>query len=156
MIEQAVLDADSEKIGEAVNPLSGAERLAGGETILFVEDEPFVREVTAEVLRGAGYRVLTATNAATAARTYDLLGRDVDLLLADIGLPGENGCALAEKLRQSDPELKVLFTSGHTEYVAWRKVGREICLAKPFSVEALLEKVRQVLDRAATADRKNS
>jgi response regulator RpfG family c-di-GMP phosphodiesterase len=63
-----------------------AETLAGAETILFVEDEAFVREVTCEVLRSAGYRVLTAKNAAEAVRVYDQSSGEVGLLLTDVVL----------------------------------------------------------------------
>ena len=61
------------------------------ETILFVEDEAFVREVTCEVLRSAGYRVLVANNAAEAAGIYDQRRGEVELLLSDVVLPGEMG-----------------------------------------------------------------
>lgn len=71
---------------------SAADELsAAGETILFVEDEAFVRGVTGEVLRSAGYRVLVAKDAATAARTYDAERGDVDLLLTDVVLPARAG-----------------------------------------------------------------
>ena len=123
------------------------EQLAsGGETILFVEDEAFVREVTGEVLRAAGYRVLTATNTTAAARAYHLRHADVDLLLTDVVLPGESGRTLARKLKRSSPALKVLFVSGYAEQMRPQQAGSEACLAKPFSVGELLRKVRQVLD----------
>jgi len=119
---------------------------AGAETILFVEDEAFVREVTGEVLRSAGYRVLTAKDAAAAALTYELERGAVDLLLTDVVLPGENGRALAGRLKRGNPELKVLLITGYAEQMGIQPAGIEACLAKPFSTGVLLEKVRQVLD----------
>jgi len=120
--------------------------MAGAETILFVEDEAFVREVAGEVLRAAGYRVLMAKDTAAAARTYDLEGGGVDLLLTDVVLPGENGLALAARLRRANPKLKVLVITGYAERMKADTTGAH--LAKPFSGGVLLRKVRQVLDLA--------
>jgi len=128
-----------------------AELAAGGETILFVEDETFVREVTGEVLRSAGYRVLVAKDAATAARTYDVESANIDLLLTDVVLPGENGPALAARLRRASPQLKVLLITGYAEQMGLQQAGSGAWLAKPFSVGMLLRKVKQVLDREGRA-----
>ena len=124
----------------------GADEEAEAETILFVEDERFVREVTGEVLRSAGYRVLTAKNAAEAVCVYDAGRSDVDLLLTDIVLPGETGPALAGRLRRENPGLKVLLVTGYAEEMALLEAKQEECLAKPFSTEVLLRRVRQLLD----------
>lgn len=121
-------------------------RLAGSETILLVEDENFVREVTGEVLRSAGYRVLSAGNANEALGTYEEHGGAVDLLLTDVILPGETGCALAARLRWGFPELKVLLISGYAQPMGLAGAGAEECLAKPFSAATLLLKVRKVLE----------
>jgi len=157
MIPQAVLDAQAvETAEEATACCRGAaeEPLAGAETILFVEDEAFVREVAGEVLRSAGYRVLIAKDAAAAAHTYDLQGGDVDLLLTDVVLPGESGRALAGRLRRANPGLKVLLVTGYAEQMGMQKSGTDgACLAKPFSVAALLRTVRQVLDHGRMPDR---
>jgi CheY-like chemotaxis protein len=122
-----------------------AEMLAGQETILFVEDETFVREVTCEVLRAAGYRVLPAKNAAEAMRVYDARRSEVELLLTDVVLPGETGRALAGKLRRENPDLKVLLVSGYAEQMGCEEAPYQDCLAKPFSTEVLLRRVRQLL-----------
>jgi len=121
-----------------------AEPLAGAETILFVEDEAFVREVAGQILRSAGYEVLTANDAAAAARAYDLQCGQVDLLLSDVVLPGENGHALARRLRRTSPELKVLLITGYAEQMEAQETGA--CLGKPFSGAVLLRRVRQALD----------
>jgi two-component system cell cycle sensor histidine kinase/response regulator CckA len=119
---------------------------SAAQTVLFVEDEPFVRGVASEVLRSAGYRVLVARDASEAARAYDAHHRAVDLLLSDVILPGESGRALASRLRRDDPRLKVLLITGYMEQMNQPAGGVEECLAKPFSVEVLLRKVREVLD----------
>ncbi len=131
----------------------GVDRETSGaaETILFVEDEAFVREVTCEVLRSAGYRVLTAKNAVEAASIYDRRRGGVELLLTDVILPGENGRALAGRLRRENPELKVLLVTGYAEQMGVREAKREECLAKPFSAEMLLQTVRQLLDGGVVA-----
>jgi two-component system, cell cycle sensor histidine kinase and response regulator CckA len=121
--------------------------LSGAQTILFVEDEAFVRDVTCEVLRSAGYRVLTAKNAAEAMRLYEARGSEVELLLSDVVLPGESGRAFAGRLRQQHPRLKVLLVTGYAEQMGLRDGLQEECLAKPFSTEVLLGRVRQLLDR---------
>lgn len=122
------------------------EDTSGAETILFVEDEAFVREVTSEVLRSAGYRVLTAKNAAEATRFYEARGDEVELLLSDVVLPGESGRALAGRLRRQNPGLKVLLVTGYAEQMGLRDAMQVECLAKPFSIEVLLGRVRQLLD----------
>jgi len=121
------------------------------ETILLVEDEAFVREVTGEVLRSAGYRVVSARNAAEAAHAYDERGGEVELLLSDVVLPGETGRALAGRLRGANPRLKVLLVTGYAQHIGGREVGEEECLAKPFSTDALLRRVREIIDREVVA-----
>jgi CheY-like chemotaxis protein len=130
------------------NCVAEKETLDGAETILFVEDEAFVREVTSQVLRSAGYRVLTAKNAAEAIDVYDQRNNQVELLLTDVVLPGETGRVLAAKLRQANPALNILLVTGYAEQMGLQDGDQEECLAKPFSSEVLLRTVRQQLDRS--------
>ena len=118
------------------------------ETILFVEDELFVREVTCDVLQTAGYRVLSAKDAIEAARLYEAHGSGVDLMVTDVILPGESGRVLAAKLQRKNPQLKVLLVTGYVEQMTQLEEKREECLAKPFSSDALLRRVRNLLDHA--------
>jgi two-component system, cell cycle sensor histidine kinase and response regulator CckA len=120
------------------------EELTWPQTILLVEDEAFVREVTSEVLQSAGYRVLMAKNAIEAARLYERQGGGVDLLLTDIVLPGESGWSFAGRMRQQFG-TKVVLMSGYAEQFVLQE--SETVLAKPFSREKLLERVSQALDR---------
>jgi two-component system cell cycle sensor histidine kinase/response regulator CckA len=146
---QAAIGAQTVQAPDELGPWSwGTEEktLAGAETILLVEDEAFVREVTGEVLRSAGYRVLTARDAVEAVRAWEAHRGATDLLLADVMLPGENGRALAGRLKRESPGLKVLLISGYAEQMGRREAGMEECLAKPFSVGVLLRRVRQALD----------
>jgi two-component system cell cycle sensor histidine kinase/response regulator CckA len=81
-------------------------------TILLVEDENFLREVTCEILESAGYRVLKTRNAKEAISAFTEYKTIVRLLLTDVVLPGENGRDLANELRSVSPKLKVVFISG--------------------------------------------
>jgi two-component system, cell cycle sensor histidine kinase and response regulator CckA len=123
---------------------------SASETILFVEDEIFVRDVISEVLQTAGYTVLTARNTTEALVAYGDHHSETDLLLTDVILPGETGLALAKKLRLQDPKLKVLFVTGYAEQMHILEAERTECLAKPFSTEVLLRKIRELLDRQPT------
>ncbi len=128
-----------------------AERVApsGRETILLVEDESGVRRVAARILGGKGYVVLTAESGEAA---LELLGdgtRKVDLLLTDVVLPGIGGREVADRALAIRPGLRVLFVSGYTDDVVLqhRLVTDEVhFLAKPYSPDALVHRVREVLD----------
>jgi len=133
-----------------------AEIFEGAGTILFVEDETFVREVTCEVLRSAGYRVLTAKNAVEAGRIYDQHTAEVELLLSDVVLAGETGRALAGRLRRENPELRVLLVTGYGDQMNLGGTTVEECLAKPFSSEVLLKRVRRVLEQGAAEGSRES
>jgi len=85
----------------------------GRGTILLVEDEAFLREVTCEILESAGYRVLKTRNATEAASAFYQYKTIVKLLLTDVVLPGQNGRDLANDLRSVCRELKVIFISGY-------------------------------------------
>jgi CheY-like chemotaxis protein len=151
MVKEIAMDARANELREEAGEQrrAGAE-LVGAETILLVEDEAFVREVTVEVLRSAGYEVLAAKNAAEAGSIYSAR-RGVDLLLSDVVLPGENGRALARRMRRENPELKVLLVTGYAEQMGLQRTQEEAeeeCLAKPFSTEVLLRTVRRMLDHA--------
>jgi two-component system cell cycle sensor histidine kinase/response regulator CckA len=116
------------------------------ETILFVEDEAFVRNVTSEVLCSAGYTVLSCGNAAEALAAYNQHSSEVDLLLTDVILPGETGRTLAHKLRLQNPVLSVLFVTGYAEQLEALKTESVEYLAKPFSTGVLLRKIKEMLD----------
>ncbi len=103
--------------------------------------------MTGEVLRSAGYRVLSAKNAAEATRIYEGRAEEVELLLSDVVLPGESGRVLAGKLRRENPWLKILLVTGYAEQMGPRGTMQEECLAKPFSIEVLLGRVRELLGR---------
>ncbi|HKC24419.1 MAG TPA: ATP-binding protein, partial [Thermoanaerobaculia bacterium] len=119
---------------------------SGHESVLLVEDDETVRAYAATILRGRGYFVSEAGDAA-AART--LFARETfDLVLTDVILPGEGGASVARELKRSRPQVKVLFMSGYTDdQIASHGVLEPgvALLEKPFTSRALLRKVREVL-----------
>jgi len=131
-------------------PLVPAARLPRGtETILVVEDEPALRTLVRRLLENAGYRVQVAADGEEALELAATLDIPVDLLLTDVVMPRAGGHRVARDLQARWPRLAVLFMSGYTDdAIAKRGVlepGTHF-LAKPFNVDSLLRKVRDVLD----------
>jgi PAS domain S-box-containing protein len=122
---------------------------AGGETVLVVDDEPSVRALMAEVLTDQGYRVLEADTGAVALQILQTR-QTIDLLVSDVGLPGGmNGRQLADAARSLRPDLKVLFVTGYAENAALgngRLAPGMHVLTKPFSIPALSERVKGLLE----------
>jgi len=126
---------------------------AGSETVLVVEDERAVRELTSRVLRQLGYTVLEAVNGEQAmAMAAQHQGR-IDLLFTDVVMPQMGGTEFAEKFQAVRPATPVLFTSGYTADAVVRDGIMDHAIAflpKPFSPPTLARKVREVLDEAPT------
>jgi len=129
---------------------SGAVEYGHGETVLVIEDESTLRELIAESLRDAGYRIVSADDGAGG---LDILesGESIDLLITDVGLPGGmNGRQVADAARVTRPSLKVLFITGYAEGVAVgngrMEDGMEV-LTKPFDITSLASKVRRMMGR---------
>jgi two-component system cell cycle sensor histidine kinase/response regulator CckA len=121
----------------------------GSETILLVEDEAIVRELTVQILEADGYRVLEAMNGAEALQIAGEHQAPIQLLLTDVTMPGVSGQELASQLRQRHPDMRVLFMSGYDDqHMDGEDIanGTIISLPKPFSTENLRHQVRQVLD----------
>ncbi len=120
----------------------------GGETVLLVEDDPFVREVVARGARAHNYRVLEAANADAALALARQHPGQIHALVADMGLPHMNGAALALELRRSAPAMRVLLISGYAEYgrlTMEGPVSGAVFLSKPFTPAALAAKLHVVL-----------
>lgn len=146
------LPAFTETVAPSTNDPSQHEPLphaAGGETVLVVDDEPSVRALMAEVLAEQGYRVLEADTGAVALQILQT-PQTIDLLVSDVGLPGGmNGRQLADAARSLRPDLKVLFVTGYAENAALgngRLAPGMHVLTKPFSIPALSERVKGLLE----------
>jgi two-component system cell cycle sensor histidine kinase/response regulator CckA len=131
------------------SPSALSKPAAANETILLVEDEDPVRQVTALLLESLGYRVLQAADAEEALDLVRDKRPKIDLLFTDVLMPGMSGRELAEAFRVHHPCIKVLLQSGHTDDIAVRLgiLNAEVAfLQKPFTVATLAKKIRELLD----------
>jgi len=120
-------------------------------TILFVDDEAPQCEQMRRALKAAGYRVLIAADYGAAVAIFQVHQGVIDMLVTDLALPGKNGYKLGETLRALQPQLKVLFTSGHsgaelTRFHGINPSGDEF-LAKPYKSADLVGRVRLLMER---------
>ncbi len=121
----------------------------GHETILVVEDEPQLRDLTRQFLETRGYTVLVAEHGAAAIEVARRHRGVIHLLLSDIIMPVMNGRELAQRMAVLSPHTRILFMSGYTENAAWGNGMMENSahfLQKPFTLDALTRKVREVLE----------
>ncbi len=119
-------------------------------TILVTEDERFVREVTCETLRNAGYRVLGAECAAAARKKFLRYRKRIHLLLCDVVLPDSNGVLLAQVLHRLSPGLQVILASGYPRRELDEECSQEIdaeFLSKPYSAASLISRVQFALQK---------
>jgi PAS domain S-box-containing protein len=120
----------------------------GGETILVVEDEPAILEVTRRILSRHGYRVITASSGREAIEVAASHEDGIDVLLSDVVMPQMAGQEAAERIRALRPDVKVLFMSGYTHGLldTHGVVAADVNLIeKPFTEKTLLAKLRQVI-----------
>jgi PAS domain S-box-containing protein len=126
----------------------------GSETILLAEDETEVRELAREALQRGGYAVFEARDGAEALRLAEAFQGRIDLLVTDVVMPNLGGPELAARLFSTRPGLKVLYMSGYSEFISTGHGGLgpdSYFLQKPFSLELLSQKVREVLDESLAA-----
>ncbi|MBN1581833.1 MAG: response regulator [Anaerolineae bacterium] len=122
----------------------------GTETILLVEDDELVRRLAQRTLQAKGYTILEACSGDEALSLAGQHQGKIDLLLTDVVMPHMSGRELAEKLRTLYPQVKVLFMSGYTDDTMVRygiQTAKIEFLNKPFLLNALTSKVREVLDK---------
>jgi PAS domain S-box-containing protein len=142
------IEEPSERL-EGQMPMS--EALLGHETILLVEDDDAVRELTHQMLEMNGYAVLEASNAQDALSICRQRTLPIPLLITDVVMPLTNGPELVQQVLQLRPETKVLYISGYTDNplaLRSKAEGSLPLLQKPFTPEGLTRKVREILDSA--------
>jgi PAS domain S-box-containing protein len=134
---------------DVIPDLSDVQSAHTNETVLVVEDEFVVRELIVEVLKELGYSTLEADDGPSALRILDSKQR-IDLVISDIGLPGLNGRQIIDAARETRPGLKVLFMTGYAENAAiaagFLEPGMSM-ITKPFAMEALATKIREILEK---------
>ena len=123
----------------------------GSETVLIVEDDDAVRGVASRILSTAGYHVLEAPTGAWAIDLCDRFGGAIDLLIADVVMPGMGAVALYEEVSRRKPGVRVLYISAYSSEVIRRHGVRDDVpfLAKPFSKSDLTKQVRAILDHVS-------
>ena len=120
------------------------------ETILVVEDEPSVRAPIIRTLRNHGYTVLEADNGEHALRVMHEHSSPIHLVISDVRMPKMDGTELVALLREWYPRMRVLFISGYSAQYIEAQGGTQVrgthFLAKPFGLDALTRRVREILD----------
>lgn len=125
------------------------EKTRTAETILVVEDEEVIRNLTADILKQSGYQILKAENGENALQVASSFEGNIDLLFTDVVMPKMGGKKLAESLKSLRPKTKVLFASGYTDGDLTESGVIDPAIyfiPKPYSFESLNLKIRQVLD----------
>jgi|GEM_PF-1300215 len=131
-------------------PFSESKMQGGSETILVVEDDEIVKDITVRILERVGYTAIAASNGEEALEKAKEIDYNLQLLVLDIIMPGMDGFQLAEKFKNEHNINKVLYISGYAESkIADRGVALESIafLKKPFSPESLASSVRELLDK---------
>jgi len=127
----------------------------GTETILIVEDEPQIRQLAIECLTHCGYRILSSANGIEALQLVDSAQEPIDLLVSDVVMPKMSGRELVQRISEVQPLIKVLFMSGYTNDAIVNHgilEGGAWFIQKPFALEALARRVREVLDSEEAAE----
>jgi DNA-binding response OmpR family regulator len=125
---------------------SGIGDLESQLTILVVEDDPMILELTTAILKQAGYRVLSAGDGIDGSVLFARHFEEIDALVTDISLPGMRGLEFAQFARNIRSDMKVLFASGSMEQEnALARIPGSRYLAKPFTCEELLQTVHMLL-----------
>ncbi len=123
--------------------------LKGTETILLVEDENSVRKVVDKILKSNGYKVFTAATPKVALDIMKKQGSSIDLIITDIIMPNMNGVELYNKISKTNKNVKVLYMSGYSDKILAEDnvISENInFIQKPFNIESILIKVKEILD----------
>ncbi|MBW2095493.1 MAG: response regulator [Deltaproteobacteria bacterium] len=123
--------------------------LRGPETVLLVDDEDMIIEVGAEILEALGYKVLTARSGPEAIEIFKANKGQVDIVVLDMIMPGMGGGDAYDQLREIDPDVKVLLSTGYSLRGEASEILKRGCngfIQKPFNIKMLSQKLREILD----------
>jgi CheY-like chemotaxis protein len=144
-----------EESAEEESPAKSQPNEAGGcETVLLVEDEESVRELVRVTLASRGYKVLEAENGECGLQVAEDFKDPIDILITDVVMPGIGGRELAKKLLSLRPDISVLYLSGYTEDAVIAPGAPSAAIAflqKPFTLQNLAKKVRDILHARASS-----
>jgi signal transduction histidine kinase/ActR/RegA family two-component response regulator len=148
-LPRAAVDAAEGDVSEDGQPdLPGLD--ARRSTILVVDDDSLVREITTAMLQDLGYLVVEA-GSGMAALDELRTERRFDLLLVDFAMPGMNGAEVAQRALALRPDLPVLFVTGYADFAALKAVGEDRVVQKPFQHDELAQKVGRIIGGSETA-----
>jgi len=132
-----------------VTPEPAVVESLGSERVMVVDDEAIIAKVTAHMLQRHGYKVTVYTNSLEAVSDYRINPQDYDLIITDMTMPNMTGAELSREILSFRPELPIIMTTGYSEIIDEDKAARlgiRAFMLKPIKKEALLHKVRKVLD----------
>jgi signal transduction histidine kinase/CheY-like chemotaxis protein len=139
----------SQKKPAAAPVLLETAALGGHECILLAEDEEVIREMAQIGLESKGYRVLSAPDGAAALSTYREHQKEIDLVIADMVMPRMSGSELFSRIKEINPDVRVVVSSGYSHDQEGQRMLRHGCLGylqKPYNIESLNHLVRTVFD----------
>ncbi len=144
------LPAHEAKVGEGITREAKGE-IPGGdnEMILFIDDEPIVRELGRNLLEKLGYRAITAGSAEEGLRIFQRQEDEIDLVVIDVIMPGASGQEAMKKMRERNPEILVVLSSGYSKNFLSEDItedARVSFMQKPYSMEELAREIRKCLD----------
>jgi len=129
---------------------SAGETLRGTETVLFVDDEEMIIEVAEELFQQLGYKVLTAGSGKEAIDIYEKNKEQIDIVLLDMIMPDMSGSNTYDRMKEIDPDIKVLLSSGYSINGRATGILARGCngfIQKPFKMRELSQKLREILDK---------
>ncbi len=141
--EKAIVD-EERRDDELITGVPG-----GTETILFIDDEDEILAVGRKILAGLGYQVITARDGKTSLEIYADRGDRIDLVVLDYVMPGMGGREVFEALRQIDPDVRVLLSSGYSSNNQVAQMLERGCkgfIQKPYDAVRMARKMREILD----------
>lgn len=134
-----------------IQPFAAAE-INGSETILVVEDEAMLLELVKGILESKGYTVLSAVDGVEAIEIYSQRKEEIGLVLTDLGLPRVDGWEAFKRMKEINPEVKVIFASGYIDHALRSKLlnaGAKDLVGKPYMPEEILNRVRELIGAEA-------